>query len=176
MLPTAPTLVPNSSFTQTSPQAASSSQLSPGVSGNPLPHQANTRISTSRSVSITLGNLNTLNSNPAIIPIAQNTENRCIYFITSSESLLEPQNLYRSEIGSVGTCNDTLFHEMRRLIYFKNKGWLGAWFGLNIFSHCEFYKVSSTTPPYLNFSLFYQSIVDIIVIVCNVLTWPLCRA
>lgn len=48
-------------------------------------------------------------------------------------------------IESQSLSNDQLFDRMR-LEYRQSKGWFRTWFGLWIFSHCDFYKVSPDCP------------------------------
>ncbi|KAI0451550.1 hypothetical protein F5B21DRAFT_486383 [Xylaria acuta] len=110
--------------------------LPSGYTGASSPSQASTNRPPYRPTGVVLANLN---SNPTAIPVAQSIDQRFIYFMVNTKSFLNSHRLSRSEIMSTHICNDEFFHHIRRL-YFANRGWFSAWFGLSSFSHCEFYR------------------------------------
>lgn len=76
-----------------------------------------------------------LNTNPQIITInSAADQDRFVYFLIPS------YRLEYSEIKSNRTCNDAFFHRLR-VEYYRRRGWIKSWFGLMVFSHCEFHKV-----------------------------------
>ena len=74
--------------------------------------------------------------------VTERSNPRTVFFMTEKGTLMaEQEGLKRSNIISHTKCNHEFFHELRES-YWKHRGWLRRLFGLDTFSHCDFYRVS----------------------------------
>ncbi|KAI8652845.1 Cytochrome b5 heme-binding domain-containing protein [Fusarium keratoplasticum] len=126
-----------------SPQSQSSRNLQPYPRQSPVPMQQSPVIATAPSV---------------VIPMPVNI--RHVHFMVDSDGLRH--RAFESQFLS----NEQLFDRLR-LDYRQLKGWFRTWFGLSIFSHCDFYRFEMWTydrfcerergiPPHSEDGYFYE--------------------